>query len=96
MSEDTVDSVCGWDMFPSPGSLTAIKRGCICPPEANSMGRGNGELKDEQPGQRWIYNRNCRYHVIPMECATVGVDGHNDWVVLEKRGDDRFKAMVDE
>lgn len=73
----------GYNRFPSPGSLAAIRKGCICPPQVNSMGRGNVELNEQQPGQRWIYHRDCAYHVIDMECATVGIEGHKDWVILE-------------
>ncbi len=78
-----MSNVRGHNMFPSPGSLTAIKKGCICPPQINSMGRGNLELRTMQPGQCWVYHRNCTYHVIPTECATVGIEDHNDWTILE-------------
>lgn len=88
MSEEAGGVVRGWHRFPSPGSLAALKKGCICPPQVNSMGRGNIDLNKQQPGQRWIYSRDCTYHVIPMECATVGVDEHNDWVILENPGDE--------
>lgn len=89
MSEDAVCSVRGWDRFPSPGSLAALKLGCICPPQVNSMGRGNIMLTEMQPGQRWVYHRDCDVHVIPLGCATVGVDDHNDWVILEQHEEKR-------
>jgi hypothetical protein len=79
-----INVVRGYNMFPSPGSLAAMKMGCICPPQINSMGRGNVELNEAQPGQRWVYHRDCPFHVIPMECATVGVEEHNEWVILEQ------------
>lgn len=78
-----MNDVRGHNRFPSPGSIASIKRGCICPPQVNSMGRGNVELMERQPGQRWVYSRKCTYHVIPRGCATVGVDEHPDWVILE-------------
>ncbi len=88
MSEEAGGEVRGHNRFPSPGSLTALKKGCICPPQVNAMGRGNVELNEKQPGQRWIYSRECPYHVIPMGCATVTIEEHSEWVVLEQPGDD--------
>ena len=85
--EEKRGPVCGYSRFPSPGALAAIKKGCICPSQINSMGHGNMELMEKQPGQRWVYHRQCPYHVVPMECPTLGVDGHNDWVILEEPGD---------
>ena len=79
----------GHNMFPSPGSLTAITKGCICPPQINSLGKGNIELNEQQPGQRWVYHRDCAYHVIAAPCATVGVEDHPDWVILEQREETR-------
>lgn len=86
---DAGASVCGHNRFPSPGSLAALKKGCVCPPQINAMGRGNIELNDMQPGQRWVYHRDCKYHVLPRECKTMGVDEYPEWVILEAQEEKR-------
>lgn len=47
---------------PSPGSLEAVKKGCLCPILDNHHGKGYKGIEGI-----FIYNGNCPLHAVPYE-----------------------------